>query len=61
MGDKHRISKDFNDPTFQKLLHDMDRNRVPCELSSFYVRPAYAHTKQSIGGVTSCRTRRTMK
>lgn len=61
MGDVHRINKDFNDPTFLKLLHDLDKNRVKFELSSFYTRPAYAYTKQSIGEVESCRTRRMMK
>lgn len=51
MGDVRRIAKDFNDPTFQKLLYDMEQNKVSRKLSDFYTRPAYAYTSSAVGGI----------
>lgn len=52
MGDVHRICKDFDDPSFTKLLHDMERNKVSHELSPFFTRPAaYKYTCAEVRGI----------
>ena len=51
MGDRHRITKDFDDSSFVKLLGDIDRNRVKHNLSHFFTRPAYQYTKAEVGAI----------
>ncbi len=51
MGDKNKICKDWNDPSFAKLLRDMEKGKVNKNLSSFYTRPVYAYTKAKVGDI----------
>lgn len=51
MGDVHRICKDFVDPSFAKLLHDLEGNKVSHKLSPFFTRPAYKYTCAEVGGI----------
>lgn len=54
MGDVHRImrvkDKKFSDPEFEFILH-CDVSKLSRNLSSFFTRPAYAHTKAEVGGI----------
>lgn len=50
MGDVNRISKTFEDPSFLKLMRDMDTLKVTHDLKPAFIRPAYAYTKAEVGG-----------
>ena len=51
MSGAHKITKDYHDTAFVKLMHDMDQNKVKHELSSFFTRPVYQYTKAEVGAI----------
>lgn len=54
MEGKHRIprcmDKKMSDPEFEGLLR-IDPDRLSRNLSPFFIRPAYDHTKAPVGGI----------
>ena len=51
MGDRSRLTKQFTDNTFEKLMRDADTGKLKHNLSPFYTRPAYSYTIASVGGI----------
>lgn len=52
MGDAHRISKEYHDAEFEKLLRHMDTGKIGHNLSEYFIRPAYQYTKAECKGLS---------
>ena len=50
MFDKKRLSKEGQAPEVLKIFKEIDTGRIDHNLSPFFTRPLYAHTKAEIGG-----------